>query len=962
MTNLNKRGQLRYLIHACIATSIALPLVAQAQDDDIEEVVVTGSYIRNSAFANDANIDTVTTADLFEAGSSSMSNYIRDLTYTQNTNVVASVLASNDGSQNSVGGSFNLRGLGENSTLQLVDGIRSINSSINNALPELAIDRMEIVLDGGSATYGSDAVAGVVNMLAIKEFDGFRARTYYQRTEDGAMEDYTASMLWGKTFDNGIGYVGAFDYKRATPMMMADRPREWSQSAASSTSGNPGAFRIMNNADPGVNLNAFHNGTSSGGNLVDPACGLVPGNPHGTTELSTPSGVLTDKGRICRYEYTNGYPYRQDNDDYLMYNSFTYEVADWLELNFSAYNSFRIGNAYGSPSTGTSSNSRKVLLVRADHPANPFGADVSPWNWRPLTNSTYNMAFQPRHLNGNGSRDGETVDSNGRYVFRANFDLTDTWAGYAYYANADRKIMSDSHTVHLGKMQLGLAGLGGATGDKYWNPFGSADPRSPLYVEGVTSNDLEMTDWPFDHNYNRLSSRNSLDIWETAFNGEVLDLPAGALLAAFGFQVRDVVEQRFADPLDAIGHDYNTAVGTQLPTDKEYFSETRAIFAELEVPILEGLDMQVAVRHEQFVDFGLKATTPKVALRWEATPELALRVSWGESFLAPTPTQARPFIRNENCTETFSGTDFFTDFSLTGSTRCSSGNPNLAPETSEITNLGFTWQPSGDLDGLEISVDYQEVEYVDRIRTLTGRDTILNEFNKFLGATGLTEATYDFTPGSPTRLQAESWYAKLGGTSAVDRFGDFEVNRLFLQSANISSVFIDLFDTKVSYDWSTQDWGSFRSSLSLTGYLNYEYEGLTGGLIDALGVQNDQSGIAPPLPEYKANVRLNWFRGNQSASISANYWSDVDTDGRTVDRYSQGWVMPDKIDGELRINLQYAHVLNGYFNSEFTLAAGVTNLTNEKPTLLPVMGGFESRLSTPWHRQFWVSIDWTPGG
>ncbi|MBT3888257.1 MAG: Plug domain-containing protein, partial [Nitrosomonadaceae bacterium] len=164
MTNRNKRQQLRYLIHACIVSSMATPLVVQAQDDDIEEVVVTGSYIRNSAFATDANVDTVTTQDLFEAGASSMSNYIRDLTYTQNTNVVASVLASNDGSQNSVGGSFNLRGLGENSTLQLVDGIRSINSSINNALPELAIDRMEIVLDGGSATYGSDAVAGVVNM------------------------------------------------------------------------------------------------------------------------------------------------------------------------------------------------------------------------------------------------------------------------------------------------------------------------------------------------------------------------------------------------------------------------------------------------------------------------------------------------------------------------------------------------------------------------------------------------------------------------------------------------------------------------------------------------------------------------------------------------------------------------------------------------------------------------------
>ena len=98
-------------------------------------------------------------------------------------------------------------------------------------------------------------------------------------------------------------------------------------------------------------------------------------------------------------------------------------------------------------------------------------------------------------------------------------------------------------------------------------------------------------------------------------------------------------------------------MGAQLPVDEEFFSEVRAVFAEIEVPILETVDFQFAVRHEEFTDFGLEATTPKVALRWEALPTLALRASYGESFLAPTPRQSRPFIKNENCSETFSGTD-----------------------------------------------------------------------------------------------------------------------------------------------------------------------------------------------------------------------------------------------------------------------------------------------------------------
>lgn len=966
MPHITRRGKLRYLIHTCLFASLTLPIVAQAQqgDADIEEVVVTGSYIRNSAFANDANVDTVSQEDLFESGAPSMSNYIRDLTYTQNTNTVASVLANNDGTQNSIGGSFNLRGLGENSTLQLVDGVRSIDRSINNAIPELAIGRMEVVLDGGSATYGSDAVAGVVNMIPVKEFDGFRARTFYQRDEEGDMEDTTVSFLWGKSFDNGISYVGAFDYKRATPLMQYERPREWAESAGSSTSGNPGVWRPIVGADPGVNLLGFHNGRPSGGTKVDPACGKVPGPVHGTAKLSAPSGVLDKSGTACLYQFSNGFPYRADYEDYLLYNNISYEATDWLRFNASLYSSYQLMQAHTSSSTATSTNNRRVLLVRADHPANPFGVDVSPWNWRPLTNDTFDVNLRPPQLNSDGGLKGETEDGNNRLVLRADFDMSDTWTGYAYYAKAERKIQEDSETIHLAKLQLALAGLGGASGDQYYNPFGSADPRSPLYVEGVTNNSPEMADWIYDHNPNRLLSRDELDIAEFAFTGEIMNLPAGTLQGAFGYQWRDITEQRFPDPLDAAGFDYNTAVGATLPTFKEYFSQTRAIFVELEVPILETLDLQLAGRHEEFTDFGLEATTPKVALRWEAMPTLALRASWGESFLAPTPTQARPFIKNENCTETFSGTDFFTGTPLTGSTVCSSGNPNLGPETSEITSVGFTWQPSGGfLDGFEVSLDYQEVDYVDRIRTLTERDNILNEFNTMLAATGQTEAGYDPTRGSASRAKAEAWYAdraKAPG-NPVDRFNDFTVDRSFLQSSNVSSVFIDLIDAKVGYDWDHQDWGSFRSSLSITAFLNYEYEDLTGGLIDALGKQNDQSGIAPPLPEYKLNGRLNWFRNNQSASITGTYWSDVDADGRTVDNFNQGWVMPDEISGELRINAQYSHVFNDFYNSEITVSAGVSNLTDRRPTRLPVMGGFESRLSTPWGRQFWVSLDWQPG-
>jgi outer membrane receptor protein involved in Fe transport len=970
MTKFNRRGHLRYLIHACLATSVALPLVAQAQDDaDIEEVVVTGSYIRNSAFTQDSNVDTVTQEDLFESGAPSMANYIRDLTYTQNTNVVSNVLGSSDGAQSSVGASFNLRGLGENSTLQLVDGVRTIDQSINNQLPDLAIDRLEVVLDGGSALYGSDAVAGVVNMVGIKEFDGFRARTYYQQDEDVDFEDMRASFLWGKTFDNGISYVGAFDAKTTTPLMQHERLREWEKDNGSSTSGNPGAWRQIVGADPELNLYDFHGGSSKGSNILDPSCETFnEGAPaHGKGKFNTPSGVITNGGAICRFEYTKQFQYNRENTDYLFYNTFTYDAADWLQLNFTHNYSYQITDGRTTSTTATSTNNRRVLLMREDHPANPFGFDVSPWNYRLITEM---YTHRPSHLNDStGSRPFESHEMNSRAKFQADFDLTGSWTGYAYYMDSERKDTNDDHAIHLGKLQLAFDGKGGPSGDQYWNPLGSADPRSPHYIDGLigeggTGNSLEMTDWLFDHNLNKTNSRDFLDIFEIGAQGEVFDLPAGTIQMATGFQWRDVTEQNFATPLDALGHDYNTSVGTPLPMDTEFFSEVRAVYLELEVPILETLDMQLAVRHEEFKDFNLDATTPKVALRWEALPNLALRASWGESFLAPTPTQARPFVKGENCLETFSGTDPFTDFPMTGSTRCSSGNPNLAPETSEITNFGFTWQGSDMLDGLEISLDYQEIEYTDRIRTLTEQDTVAFEFQKMLAATGISESAYDATPGSATRLQAEAWYAAASQQAGnpVDRFANFELDRIFRQAANISSVWIDLLDLKVSYDYDTDDWGSFRATLNTTKFDRYDFEGLDGVEQEALGWQNADSGIVPPLPEWKTNLRLNWFMGNHSASLSANYWSDVKFDDRVTDRYGDGWTAPPGgiIEAETRVNLRYAYVFEDFFDSDITASAGITNVTNTRPQRLPILGGFESRLSTPWGRQFWVSVDWTP--
>ncbi len=964
MTTQFKRNRLFRLSQAVMAVSIlGLPAAGFAQNDDaeVEEVVVTGSYIRNSAFAQEANVETVTQEDLFESGAPSIGQYIRDLTFTQNTDTVANVNAGQDGGQDSTGATFNLRGLGENSTLVLADGVRTINSVVATMFPDIALNRLEVVLDGGSALYGSDAVAGVVNLIPVKEFDGIKARTYYQRDEKAQVEDYSAAVMWGKSFDNGINYVGALDGSHKGSLMTYERMRTAEVAYGYSSSGNPGVYRQVNGAEPVIG--GVHGGTITGGSIVDPSCGTF-GTPEEQTlggQLSGPSGYPVGTSG-CYWYYTPQWDLQGETSEYNLYNNVTWEATDWLDFELTMNHSFRKVQNRNTGTYGQNTNNRNALMVKADHPANPYGFDVVPYNFRPFT--ILDRDNWPSHFESStGARLQPVTYYTQRYKLQASYDMTDTWSGYTFYSTQSDRRNSDEKLLHIGKMQQALLGQGGPNGNEYWNPFGSADPRSPFYNEATTRNSQELVDWLFTNVDNVTTNYDELDVFETTIAGELFQLPAGALQMATGFQMRDRSEFIGNNPLELTQADYNVNIVDTPPSNDTYFNKVYAGFIELDIPILENVAAQVAVRHEKFKDFGLDATTPKVAVRWEVTPSLAIRSSWGESFLAPTASQSRPYDPNEGCSEVFFGLDKITGGQLTGAAGCSSGNPNLSPETSVMKNLGFTWEPSGALDGLSVSLDYQTIEYTDRIRTLSNPETTDVQFTRMLQAIGSTEAAYDPTPGSATRIAANAWLNSQDNTGASgvirDLSGNQSVLRIIRQANNISTVWIDLYDGKVDYRFSTDNWGTFATGINVSYFSKYEYEDLFGGVQEALGKQNANSGVVPPLPKFKAQWKGNWFMGNHSASVTAAYQHSVLFDDSVNNLFSK-FPADRVIEGQTIVNAQYGYIMNDFFGSEVVLSGGIRNLFDQQPQRLPILGGFESRLHQPWGRQFWMSIDWTP--
>ena len=215
----------RKLLCAAISMSL-LPLAggAIAQDDDgqdIEEVIVTGSYIRRTeGFRSASPLTQITLEDIAAEGTPNMGDIIHGLTFNQGSSISSNITPGSGATETSI----NIRGLGRGATLNLMDGKRVIDGNVNQMLPQIAIQRLDIVLDGAAALYGSAAVAGVVNFVPIKSYDGFKFEVFNQQTDaSDSYEEQMYSFLWGGDI-GGIDIVTAGQWRDNSHQLWVDLP------------------------------------------------------------------------------------------------------------------------------------------------------------------------------------------------------------------------------------------------------------------------------------------------------------------------------------------------------------------------------------------------------------------------------------------------------------------------------------------------------------------------------------------------------------------------------------------------------------------------------------------------------------------------------------------------------------------------------------------------------------------
>jgi iron complex outermembrane recepter protein len=966
------------LLSAAIAASFMLPAgsaLAQ-QSPEVEEVIVTGSFIRRSeGFQAASPILQFTAEDIAIQGTANMGDVIHNLSFNQGSTVTQNSLTGASSSTTAI----NLRGLGSGATLNLVDGTRVIGTNVNTFLPQIAIQRMDIVTDGAAALYGSQAVAGVVNFVPRSSYDGTKVELYTTGDDRGDYNDSQISFLTGTEW-NGINVVLAAEYRENTRLMMRDRPDQMNAGLTSSSTSSPGNYNVpLRDAAGNIRRNP-----TTGAILTsvrpDPNCGTTRNDP--TVQGSNPNGFLfsqtgTAAALRCWYDYGEFWDYRTPQNTGTAFLNLSYDTSSGMTVSSQTSFYARRAEPRGSASNPGGRVS-ELPTVRGELPGNPFRAvsstgvplfaqdangdglpdrnaqgqvildpngipfneDVTFNSWRPWGKH----GTLPSQLAADGSLRGETYVRGVRQAFKAEFPMPfiDGWRGIATYSYSHEYNNSTAANFSLSALQQGLNCDVIKDKDKCFNPFVATSPQF-LNSQAVADSTVYTS--------NRVSNTDTLQTLDLVTSGELplwgFELPGGKLAAALGYQRRDDGFKDIPSEHTLNGDVFIGAQG-QMVTDGRYVD---AFFVELSVPLLSNMELQLALRDEAY-STGQSSTDPKYGLVYSPFDWLTLRGTAGSSFIAPSLNQLNA---PQTCGLTNVSDPFTTFAAFTAN--CAQGNPNLVPESADTRAFGFDLSP---LDGLTVSIDYGKTEFRDRIISSTTAEVLATDFFNFRQAFNYTATA------KPSLDLVAQWVADPRSDKRIQRnpAGLDQIDRILSGSTNASTMTVEAYDLKVRYLFALGDLGMFNVQLDGTYVESYRYRlRPERAEVEGAGSQNALTNAVPPMPRVKANLTLGWNRGNHSANVIGRYLGEMDFNSTKFEYQVRLPFSNYREVSVLRASTIFdaSYSYRGFeaFGSEMALTVGARNLFDRLPQKVPMLGGMESILYDPTGRMLYgrLSID-----
>ncbi|MEJ2256175.1 MAG: TonB-dependent receptor [Woeseiaceae bacterium] len=867
----------------------------------MEEVVVTGSRIKRGDTSSISPITVLSEEDLAVSGNLTLENFIQDMPAVNGGDFGSGVNNGNPGIA-----SVSLRGLGPNRTLALVNGKRFASASVNgfvdlNMIPTAIVERIEVLRDGASTVYGSDAIAGVVNIITKKDFEGVDVSFGYDITDENDGEMINGSLVFGNSFDRG-NFVVVAQVNKREEIRQGDRD-----------------FSACPYFDDGVQV----------------ICG---GSPTTTPAQFTPLGAdaavgasVLDNGTVRPFDAArDSFNYAAlsylttPQDVYSTYAAANYELFQApvlgavnanLEMNFSARESDQLLAPVGTFWGGVTS---------ASHPDNPFGDAQCAGN--PLCTSPQAVATS-RRLTESGGR-AFTQDVN---TFRIGFGLDGQFEnGWTWDTNYTLAKWEDSqrdegraNRPNIEAMMdpdLCAASTNGCPG--VFNPFVS-DSMTPAQVAygfvGVNTKE-----------------ESTLNIFQLNFSGDLggLALPGGDIGWALGYENRRESAASKPDGGAAVGAVYATPGQTtagNYQVDEVYGEVALPILSS--VPMAELLTLEASARWTDVDFLDDSDTVFKVALEWAPIEDLRLRGTFSEGFRAPNISEL--FLGQQQSAESYtdpcrnygtSGTDANTvancqadglapDFNLATfqATTLQGGNPDLTPETSESLTFGLVVTPRF-LEELSVSIDYFDIEITDAVGTAPTSEVI----SACYASAGFSDPLCALLvgPSYPGVDETPS------STAPLRRNSNQQISGILQTNANLATYKTSGIDFQVNYGFDT---GIGIIDLRVAGtYLDeYDYLPFAGGdLVQLAGYFGGDPAFGNPatFAEWQVNYGVTLTRDDWGASLIARYMSETDD----IDAAPAN--LSNVADAITYLDLQ------GYFNwNDMTFTLGVRNLTDEDP-------------------------------
>ncbi len=835
------------------AASAAFAQDANSGTTTLDRIEITGSRIKRADVETSQPVFSMSREDIQAQGLTSIGDVLQNL--SANGSTLNSTYNNGGNGETRV----SLRNLGSNRTLVLVNGRRWVagtglgGATDLNTIPTAAIERVEVLKDGASAIYGSDAIAGVVNIILRKDFDGAEANAYYGQFSkgDGARQSFDVTI--GSTGERFSALFGA-GYVKEDPVMAGDRaisavPIYKTGTAFGSTTSPNGRFAVCNGT--------FANGVCSG----------TQTRPNGTAgQFGYDAGSTPANWRNWGAGVNDLYKFAPDN--YLLtpqerksiFGQAMFKITDNVSFSAQAtYNNRQSEQLLASmpivlgtgPGAGVQA---RTIAISPNSIYNPFGRTVS--------------RVQRRATETGGRSFKQNVDTFGFVgALEGSFELGDRYFSWDAGMSYGRNDQNDTTTG-----LFNLLSLRNAVGPSFIDATGTARCGTPGAivngcvpanllggVGGLTPEMLNYITFVAHDEY-----QYKMKQYFANLTGEVADLPGGTLAFAAGVEHR--AESGYDSP-DALIASGNTTGNVRTPTSGGYSLDEA--YLEISIPLLKDvtlfkeLEFDVATRYSKYDTFG-NTVNSKFGFKWKPIDDLLIRGNWAQGFRAPSVSELFQGVADsfeqiaDPCSTTFGGG--YAGLTAEQRARCSAqgvpaggydqgnaqiristgGNVNLKPETSTTKTLGFVWSPSF-VSGFDVSLDWWQIKLENTITSFSGQ-RILDDCVK----DGVAQAC-----------------------SLFSRNADGSINELLSAGLNIGSTLVEGYDMTVNYRLPEQSWGTLSFNWDTTYYARNEDNNDGNNKVGEYSDRNNNWRI-------RSNLLARWELGDVGATWSMRYYSKQD--------------------------------------------------------------------------------------